>query len=140
MGLPQPHLSETARPHQGLALQGCDENFEDEQPWWDVIECSTHGQQLQQANDEDLYWCVHCEEDDFQHAYRQLFTTSTLPTDETTKEPAPPLPATPRTHRRITTSIKIDDELWRAVKHHCVEAKITIADYLEQLVRDELRK
>jgi hypothetical protein len=42
----------------------CNEEFADEKPWWKVITCSRHGQQLQPASDEQSYWFLRCEEDD----------------------------------------------------------------------------
>jgi hypothetical protein len=118
----------------------CNETFENEKPWWNVIECSAHGQQLQQANGEQSYWCIDCEADDFPHAHRQPSTAHPPSTPDATKQPASALPPPTRATPRISTSIKIDDELWREVKHHCVEAHLTIADYLEQVIRNELRK
>lgn len=64
--------------------------------------------------------------------------TSTPAHPTTSQQPL--LPTTGRTTHRISTSIKIEENLWSAVKHHCVEAHTTIADYLEQVIRNELRK
>jgi len=41
---------------------------------------------------------------------------------------------------RRTTSIKIDDALWIAVKHHCIDANMDISEYLERFIRKDLRK
>lgn len=44
------------------------------------------------------------------------------------------------TKKRKTTSIKIDEELWKYVKIHCVTEGIDISDYLENLIRKDLKK
>ena len=41
---------------------------------------------------------------------------------------------------RKTTSIKIDEELWKYVKIHCVTEGIDISDYLEELIKKNLKK
>ena len=115
----------------------CNEQYPDGKPLFPAITCSAHGKQVQQAQDEEGYWCIDCEEEDFQRTYRQQCVPVTT---AETEQPAPPLPTTGRTTQRITTSIKIDDDLWREVKHHCTTANLPIADYLERVIRDELRK
>lgn len=40
---------------------------------------------------------------------------------------------------RKTTSIKIDSELWKELKKHCIDEEINISELLEKLVRKELR-
>lgn len=42
--------------------------------------------------------------------------------------------------KRVTTSIKFDPELWKDVKIHCIKQGIDISDYLEELVRKDLKK
>lgn len=42
--------------------KGCNENYEEVKPWFVVIHCSKHGQQLRFAGEDD-YWCVECEAD-----------------------------------------------------------------------------
>jgi hypothetical protein len=111
----------------------CNETY-DEEPWYPTFVCSKHGFQLRYETSGDAYWCTDCEDDAFLDAARN--------TEPSRKKPTPPVaqPTTATKPRRICTSIKIDDELWRAVKHHCVDADIEICEYLEQLIRDELRK
>lgn len=41
---------------------------------------------------------------------------------------------------RITTSIKINPELWKEVKKHCIDEDIEISEYLEQLIKKDLKK
>lgn len=38
-----------------------------------------------------------------------------------------------------TTSIKIDVDLWKDVKLHCVKNDMDISDYLEKLIRKDLK-
>jgi len=39
---------------------------------------------------------------------------------------------------RKTTSIKIDSELWKTVKKHCIDKEIDISEYLETLIKKDL--
>lgn len=39
---------------------------------------------------------------------------------------------------RKTTSIKVDPDLWKKVKMHCIEEDLEISEYLEELIRDDL--
>lgn len=39
---------------------------------------------------------------------------------------------------RETTSIKIDPELWKKAKKHCIDKDITISDLVENLLKKEL--
>lgn len=41
---------------------------------------------------------------------------------------------------RKTTSIKIDPELWKKVKKHCIDEEIDVSEYLENLIRQDLGK
>jgi hypothetical protein len=41
---------------------------------------------------------------------------------------------------RKTTSLKIDEELWKEVKIHCIKEGCDISDYLENLVKNNLGK
>lgn len=41
---------------------------------------------------------------------------------------------------RKTTSIKIDHDLWKKVKKHCIDKETDISDYLEELLRKDLEK
>ena len=36
---------------------------------------------------------------------------------------------------RKTTSLKIDVDLWRKVKKHCIDQNIDISEYLEEVIR-----
>lgn len=40
---------------------------------------------------------------------------------------------------RKTTSIKIDAALWKKVKLHSIEKEIDISDYLERLIKKDLK-
>lgn len=42
--------------------------------------------------------------------------------------------------KRKTTSIKIDEELWKYVKIHCVTEGVDISNYLEDLMKKNLKK
>lgn len=39
---------------------------------------------------------------------------------------------------RKTTSIKIDSELWKEVKKHCIDKDIDISQHLENLLKKDL--
>ena len=39
---------------------------------------------------------------------------------------------------RKTTSIKIDAELWKKVRKHCIDEEIEVSTYLEELVKKDL--
>ena len=41
---------------------------------------------------------------------------------------------------RETRSIKINPVLWKEVKKHCVEKEISMSDYLEQLIKKDMKK
>ena len=41
---------------------------------------------------------------------------------------------------RKSTSIKFDEDLWKEVKKHCIDANLEVSEYLERLVRKDLRK
>jgi len=41
---------------------------------------------------------------------------------------------------RKTTSIKIDPELWKTLKKHCIDKDMDISDYLEGLIKKDLKK
>ncbi len=41
---------------------------------------------------------------------------------------------------RKTTSIKIDEEIWKEVKKHCIDINKDISEYLEDLLKRELKK
>lgn len=38
------------------------------------------------------------------------------------------------------TSINIDQELWKYVRKHCIDKEVDISDYLESLIRKDLKK
>ena len=37
------------------------------------------------------------------------------------------------------TSINIDQELWKKVRKHCIDKEIDIGDYLEGLIKKDLK-
>lgn len=39
---------------------------------------------------------------------------------------------------RKTTSLKIDEELWKKVKINCIQKEIDISDYIESLIKKNL--
>jgi hypothetical protein len=41
---------------------------------------------------------------------------------------------------RKTTSLKIEEELWKEVKISCIQKGIDISDYIETLVKKDLGK
>jgi len=41
---------------------------------------------------------------------------------------------------RKTTSIKVNPELWKEVKKFCIDKNIDISDFLEDLIKRELKK
>ncbi len=41
---------------------------------------------------------------------------------------------------RKTTSLKIEDSLWKEVKIYCIQKGIEISDYLEGLIKKDLKK
>jgi len=41
---------------------------------------------------------------------------------------------------RQTTSIKMNPELWQEVRIFCIKKKTDISDWLEELIRKELKK
>jgi hypothetical protein len=41
-------------------------------------------------------------------------------------------------HRK-TTSLKIDSELWKEVKKKCIDIDSEISDYLENLIKKDLK-
>ncbi len=41
---------------------------------------------------------------------------------------------------RKTTSLKIEEDLWKQVKIHCATEGIDISDYLEQIIKKDLKK
>jgi len=40
---------------------------------------------------------------------------------------------------RKTTSLKIDDELWKKVKVHCIMDGVEISEYIESLIKGDLK-
>ena len=40
---------------------------------------------------------------------------------------------------RKTTSLKIEEELWKKVKIHCILDNIDISEYIEKLVKQNLK-
>jgi len=41
---------------------------------------------------------------------------------------------------RKTTSIKIEPQLWKSVKKFCIDKEMDISDYLEELIKKDLKK
>jgi hypothetical protein len=41
---------------------------------------------------------------------------------------------------RKTTSLKIDEEIWKKVKINCIIKDIEISEYLEELIKEDLKK
>ena len=41
---------------------------------------------------------------------------------------------------RKTTSLKIEEELWKEVKINCIKIGKDISEYLEELVKSDLKK
>ena len=41
---------------------------------------------------------------------------------------------------RKTTSIKIEPELWKRVKKHCIDRDMDISDFIEELLEKNLPK
>jgi len=39
-----------------------------------------------------------------------------------------------------TTSIKVDPDLWKKVRKHCIDKEIDISEYLEELIKKDLQK
>lgn len=39
-----------------------------------------------------------------------------------------------------TTSLKIDDVIWKEVKIHCIKKDIEISKYIEKLIKGDLKK
>lgn len=40
--------------------------------------------------------------------------------------------------KKKTTSLKIDPELWKAVKKHCIDEEMDVSVYVETLIRKDL--
>jgi hypothetical protein len=38
-----------------------------------------------------------------------------------------------------TTSLKIDPELWKKVKKHCIDTEEDISEYVEKLIKKDLK-
>lgn len=38
------------------------------------------------------------------------------------------------------TSIKVDPEVWKEVKKHCIDKELDVSDYLEALIKKDLKK
>lgn len=41
--------------------------------------------------------------------------------------------------KRDTTSIKINPYLWKQVKKHCIDEELEISEYLEKLIKKDLK-
>lgn len=40
---------------------------------------------------------------------------------------------------RKTTSLKIDEDLWKEVKKHCIDKNTDISEYIENMIRKDLK-
>ena len=40
---------------------------------------------------------------------------------------------------RKTTSLKIDEEIWKKVKIYCIQQGIEISEYIEELIKSSLK-
>jgi hypothetical protein len=40
---------------------------------------------------------------------------------------------------RKTTSLKVDEEIWKKVKIHCIMEGIEISEYVEKLIKGDLK-
>ncbi len=41
--------------------------------------------------------------------------------------------------RRKTTSLKVDPELWKKVKKHCIDKDIEVSEYVEEVIEKDLK-
>ena len=41
---------------------------------------------------------------------------------------------------RKVTSIRIDEELWKQLKKHCIDSSIDLSVYMESLIKERLDK
>lgn len=39
---------------------------------------------------------------------------------------------------RKTTSLKVDEDIWKEVKIHCIKSNKDISDYIEELIKKNL--
>ena len=39
-----------------------------------------------------------------------------------------------------TTSIKVDPDLWKKVKKHCIDKDMDVSDYIEGLIKSDLER
>jgi len=63
------------------------------------------------------------------------YLTFSLPDDRKTYKPQNPHTLM----ARKSTSIRVDEGLWKEVKKHCIDANLEIYEYVEQLVREDLQ-
>ena len=40
---------------------------------------------------------------------------------------------------RKTTSIKVDPQLWKKVKKHCIDLEVDISEYIENLIKKDIK-
>lgn len=45
-----------------------------------------------------------------------------------------------RMPKQVVTSIRVDEELWKEAKIYAIKKGLTLAELLDQLIRDELEK
>ena len=41
---------------------------------------------------------------------------------------------------RKVTSIRVDEELWKRLKKHCIDSGIDLSEYMELLIKERLDK
>ena len=42
--------------------------------------------------------------------------------------------------QRETTSLKINKDIWKEVKKYCIDKEIMISEYIEDLIKKDLKK
>jgi len=41
---------------------------------------------------------------------------------------------------RIPVNLKIEEDLWKEVKHHCIDANLEYSSFVESVLREKLKK
>jgi hypothetical protein len=126
--------------------RACGENCGVEKPLFLVIKCSLHGEQLLPQNAADgASWCTPC------HADQQGIATPTttagmqgvrhadehrsIARSSHTKVSPPG-----ESRRRVSRSIKVDEDLWKEFKKYCVDHELELSSCLEDWVRRDLAR
>lgn len=42
--------------------------------------------------------------------------------------------------KKVTTSLKVNPELWKEAKKHCIDRDIDLSVYIEELIKKDLKK